>query len=195
MSDGSVTQWIDLFRTGDDQAALRLWKRYFAPLVSVARAKLGRMPGSMLDAEDVALSAFHALYRAASAQRLPELNDREGLWQMLMIIASGKVVDAKRREFSQKRGAGQVVRSAIELEQVLQGHESDPTVAAMIADQFEHLLGLLEEQELQEIALLKMEGFSNEEIGTKLQASERTIKRRLAMIRRIWEDRGVAPAE
>ena len=195
MSNGSVTQWIDLFRTGDEQAAARLWKRYFAPLVTVARSKLSGVPGSALDAEDVALSAFHALYRAASAQRLPELSDREGLWQVLMVIASGKVVDAKRREFSLKRGGGQALRSAVELENVMHGSDSDPAVAAMIADQFEHLLGLLEERELKEIAILKMEGFTNDEIAKKLQSSDRMVKRRLMVIRRIWEDRGVAPAE
>lgn len=194
MSSGSVTHWIDLFRNGDDEAASRLWNRYFAPLVSVARRKLNGMPGNALDAEDIALSAFHALYRAASAERLPEMSDREGLWHSLLVITAGKVVDAKRRELALKRGGGQVVQPSIDLADFLHGDEPDPTIAAMMREQFEWLLDLLQERELKEIAVLKMEGLTNEEIAARLQCSDRTVKRRLTLIRRIWEDSGVSPS-
>lgn len=194
MSSGSVTHWIDLFRAGDEDAATQLWSRYFSRLVGVARSKLGQMPGGVQDAEDVALSAFHALYRAASNQRLPEMTDRDGLWQSLLVITTGKVIDAKRRELSQKRGGGQV-RSELQLADFIQGDEPDPKLAATLAEEFEGLLSLLQDRELQEIAILKMEGYTNDEISARLNCGERTIKRRLALIRRIWEESGVAPAD
>ena len=195
VSSGSVTHWIDLFRAVDEEASRRLWSRYFEPLIGVARAKLSRLPGNALDAEDIALSAFHGLYRAASANRLPEMNDRDGLWQSLLLITAGKVTDARRREFSQKRGGSQTVRTAIHLVDFLQSNEPDPSMSAMLADQFEFLLNRLEECELQEIALLKLEGFTNVEIAHRLHCSERTVKRRLMIVRRIWEESGVAPSQ
>jgi hypothetical protein len=39
-----------------------------------------------------------------------------------------------------------------------------------------------------ELALLKLEGYTNEEVAGRLACSVRTVKRRLALIRRTWED-------
>ena len=192
-SEGSVTCWIDLFRLGDEEAASRLWARYFAPLVGVARTKLGHYPSRALDAEDVALSAFHAFYRAATADRLPELNNRDDLWQSMLLITFGKVVDTKRREFSQKRGGTKTIQGFSDLLELVESHESDPSVAACVADEMDRLMQCLGERELQEIAILKLEGYTHDEIATKLDCSERTIKRRLAVIRRIWEETELAP--
>ena len=38
-----------------------------------------------------------------------------------------------------------------------------------------------------EIALLKLEGYTNEEIAEKLECSPRSVTRRLTLIRRLWE--------
>lgn len=190
----SITRWIDLFRQGDADAAEIIWNRYFSSLVGVARSKLGMIPGGTLDAEDIALSAFHTLYRAASANRLPQMQDRDGLWQSLMLITTGKVLDAKRREFSQKRG-GNHVRTHMELLEIVQSEEQDPALAASLSEQFDSLLNLLVDRELKEIAILKLEGYTNQEMATRLDCGERTIKRRLAMIRRIWEESGLAPGD
>ncbi len=192
-TSGSITRWIDLFRIGNADAAEQIWNRYFSSIVGVARTKLGIIPNGTLDAEDIALSAFHTLYRAASANRLPEIQDRSDLWQSLILITAGKVVDAKRREFSQKRGGTSVERMPIHLIDLVQEGEQDPALAAMFSEQFESLLGLLEDRELQEIAILKLEGFTNAEIARRLDCGERTVKRRLAVIRRVWEENGLAP--
>ncbi len=193
-TSGSITRWIDLFRVGNADAAEQIWNRYFSSIVSVARAKLGIIPNGTLDAEDIALSAFHTLYRAASADRLPDMLDRGGLWQSLILITAGKVIDAKRREFSQKRGGTLTDKTPLHLIDLVQNSEPDPALAAMFSEQFESLLNLLEERELQEIAMLKLEGFTNEEVSRRLDCGERTVKRRLAVIRRIWEENGMAPA-
>ena len=193
-ASGSITRWIDLFRIGNADAAEQIWNRYFSSIVGVARAKLGMIPTGTLDAEDIALSAFHTLYRAASANRLPDMQDRSDLWQSLILITAGKVIDAKRREFSQKRGGTTTEKIPMHLMDLVQNNEQDPALAAMFSEQFESLLNLLEERELQEIAILKLEGFTNEEIAERLDCGERTVKRRLAVIRRIWEENGLAPA-
>ena len=193
VSEGSITRCIELFRIGDAEAAEKIWNRYFASIVSVARSKLGIVPSGTLDAEDIALSAFHTLYRAAAANRLPEMLDRSGLWQSLILITAGKVVDAKRREFSQKRGGMLAAKTPLHLIDLVQTEDKDPALAAMFAEQFELLLDLLEERELQEIAILKLEGFTNSEIAARLDCGERTVKRRLAVIRRVWEENGLAP--
>jgi hypothetical protein len=56
-SEGSVTRWIDRLQTGDEEAAHKLWDRYFHQLVGLARNKLKSSPFRSVE-EDVALSAF-----------------------------------------------------------------------------------------------------------------------------------------
>ena len=61
-NDASVTLWIaDLRRDAADDAAQKLWGRYFDRLVHLARGRLRTAPRGPADEEDVALSAFHSL--------------------------------------------------------------------------------------------------------------------------------------
>jgi DNA-directed RNA polymerase specialized sigma24 family protein len=48
------------------------------------------------------------------------------------------------------------------------------------------LLDCLPNQELVELALLKMEGYTNEEIAKRWQKAERTVERKLNLIRKMW---------
>ena len=45
----------------------------------------------------------------------------------------------------------------------------------------------LPDDELRQIALSKMEGCTNEEIGVRLGVSLATVERRLALIRKTWD--------
>lgn len=188
--EGSITSWLGLFRAGDEEAAAVLWNRYFSRLVGIARAKLGGTLSSTADAEDVALSAFHTVYQAARNNRLPQMTDRDSFWKSLLVIATGKVIDARRRAISQKRSApgllahlpfSAIVETAV-------SDEPDPHVAVMVEETFLRMLHCLGDVELKEIVLLKMDGYTHAEIADRLDCSERTIKRRLTIIRRIWEN-------
>ncbi|MFO0888893.1 MAG: ECF-type sigma factor [Isosphaeraceae bacterium] len=58
-SPGSVTVWIGALRNGrSDEAAHRLWDRYFRRLVGLARVRLRSMIHGPDDEEDAALSAL-----------------------------------------------------------------------------------------------------------------------------------------
>jgi len=64
-TDASVTAWIGALRGGDsDEAARRLWDRYFDRLVDLARARLRAAARGPDDEEDAALSAFEAFAAA-----------------------------------------------------------------------------------------------------------------------------------
>ena len=61
-----------------------------------------------------------------------------------------------------------------------------PENRAIMQEECKRLLSLLEKRELKLLALLKVEGYTNQEIAEQLGCSRRTIQRRLDMIRDIW---------
>jgi DNA-directed RNA polymerase specialized sigma24 family protein len=54
------------------------------------------------------------------------------------------------------------------------------------------LLERLEDPQLRSIALWKMEGYSTDEIADKLGCVPRTVERRLALIRTLWNQKAVS---
>jgi DNA-directed RNA polymerase specialized sigma24 family protein len=199
-SPGTITFRIHRHKAGDAAACGELWEPYYRRLVGLARARLQGVARRAADEEDVALSAFDSFYRAAEAGRFPRLEDRDDLWQVLLMITSRKAADLREREGRQKRGGGRVQNvSALEggaedsaegppLEGV--GRETDPALAAELADECRRLLLALESPELQQVAVWKMEGRTNAEISGLLGRTEGTVERKLQVIRRIWEEAG-----
>ena len=61
-SDDSVTCWLGPLQQGDEEAAQKLWQRYYDRLVGLARRKL-RDQRQHQAAEDVALDAFDSFCR------------------------------------------------------------------------------------------------------------------------------------
>jgi DNA-directed RNA polymerase specialized sigma24 family protein len=143
------------------------------------------------DEEDVALSAFDSFFRAAEAGRFPRLDDRDDLWQVLVMITLRKAADQARREGRQKRGGGQVALAS-EMDEdgafaAVIAREPDPAFAAEMADGCRWLLEVLGDDTLRKIAVAKMEGDSNEQIAERLNVSLATVERKLRGIRGILE--------
>src|ERR1022692_4206440 len=162
-SDGSITRWIDQLQAGDLAAAQPLWERYFHLLVELARRKLGAKP-RVADEEDVALSAFDSFCRGLKRGRFPDLQDRDNLWKLLVVLTARKACHLMRDEQRLKRGGTQTAGTAQELKQVL-SLEPSPEFAAELAENCHRLLDLLGNAELRTIALSKMEGYTTEEIA------------------------------
>jgi RNA polymerase sigma factor (sigma-70 family) len=197
-SDGSVTVWIGALKAGDHAAAQRLWERYFRQLVRLARARFRDAPRRAADEEDVALSAFDSFCRGAAAGRFPQLRDRDNLWPLLVVITARKVIDARQHEARQKRGGGAVQGESAWLDafdgsdrdggiNLVTGNEPTPAFAAAVAERTQRLLDALGSDELRAVAVWKLEGYSNAEIAEKMGCVERTVERRLGLIRRLLE--------
>ena len=188
--DGSVTHWVGLLQAGDPAAAQQLWERYFRRLVGLARTKLQGKPRGVADEEDVALSAFDSFCRSAEQGRFPRLTDRDSLWRLLVTITARKAAHQARDAGRQKQGGGAVrlagAAAELALEQ-LSDREPSPEFAAEVADECQRLLGRLADPELETAALMKMEGYTVEEIAGRLGCAPRSVKRKLALIRTIWE--------
>jgi DNA-directed RNA polymerase specialized sigma24 family protein len=195
---GSVTRWIGELKAGDVAAAQPLWERYFARLVVLARAKLRatRRPGAVEDEEDAALSAFNSFCAGAARGRFPLLSDRDDLWRLLVVITARKACAQVQRRTRQKRGGGQhiVEESALAGDDagldVIVGSDPTPEFAAMVAEEYRRLLDALGDDSLRQVALDRMEGYTNDEIAERLGCARRTVARRLDLIRKTWAAEG-----
>jgi DNA-directed RNA polymerase specialized sigma24 family protein len=106
-----------------------------------------------------------------------------------------KAANQRRREHQLKRGGGRVVAGAglavggpsdeVLLAQVA-GGELTPELAAAVTDEIRRLFGSLSDESLRLVALMRMEGFANEEIAAALDVSLRSVERKLELVRKAW---------
>ena len=197
-SSESVTEWLVKLKQGDSLAAEKLWQRYVGQLVRLAAQKLGQTARRVADEEDVVVVAFASFCRGAEAGRFCRLDDREDLWQILVVLTERKAIDQMRREGAAKRGAGEVRgdsalwdpsvdgSSAPGIAQLVDG-EPTPEFAAQIAEQLERLLSALDDDAERRIALDRMDGYTNKEIAQRQATSLRSVERRLGLIRKVWK--------
>jgi DNA-directed RNA polymerase specialized sigma24 family protein len=197
-SGGSVTQWIGNLQAGDlDAAARRLWGRYFDQIARLAHAKLRATPRGPADGEDVALSVFDSFYARAAAGEFPHLGGRDDLWRLLVTITARKAANQLRREHQEKRGGGRVLDEGVLdradpdagrfLSQVV-GDEPSPAFAAMVTDELRRRLEGLRDASFRQVAVMRMEGYSNAEIADHLGTTVRGVERKLAAIRKRWQE-------
>ncbi|HLJ98189.1 MAG TPA: ECF-type sigma factor [Gemmataceae bacterium] len=192
---GSVTHLLQQLQAGNRAAVQPLWERYFRRLVGLARTKLRGDLRAIADEEDVALSAFDSFCRNAERGCFPQLADRDGLWRLLMVLTACKAAHVARDQGRQKRGgdgrpAAEALGSgddeASVVGQVL-SREPDPAFAAQMAEEYRRLLARLQDRELEMVAVWRMEGYTLEEIAERLRCVPRSVKRKLRLIRDLWE--------
>jgi DNA-directed RNA polymerase specialized sigma24 family protein len=198
---GSVTHWLHQLVDGDPAAAQPLFTEYFDHLVRLARQKLRDAPRRAADENDVAQSAFATFCRRAARGQYPQLRDRDDLWALLVRITARKAINLTRHERRQKRGGGRVMADATPpgsadssaagspIDQVV-GREPTPEFAALVAEECRRMLDRLGDGNLRQIAIWKMEGYTNAEIAAKADCAVPTVERRLRLIRKTWDQEG-----
>ena len=183
-----VSHWINLVKQGDASAANQIWHHYFDRLIRAVRQRLGGQNRAVSDEEDIVVSVFDSFYVAAENGRFPDLAVRDDLWRLLLSMSARKVIDKRRRDQRKRRGRDVAIHS---LEgnpddpgiiEVI-GSEPSPEMILMMQESVEQLFSHLGVGQLQELAVAKLEGHSNAEIARKFECSERTIERRLHLIR------------
>jgi RNA polymerase sigma factor (sigma-70 family) len=177
----SVTLWLNQVKEGERAGVQPLLERYFNSLVQLARRRLQGRAGLAGYDEDVALSAFKSLCLGTERGRFPKLHDRDDLWRLLAVITFRKAIDVQRRHRKQET-VGEP-----DLDQLL-SEEPPAEMAAEMAESYQRLLGMLDDDELRSVALWKVEGFTNEEVAAKLGCVVRSVERKLQRIRILWAE-------
>ncbi|TWU00358.1 ECF sigma factor [Botrimarina colliarenosi] len=193
-SHGSVTYWIAELRDGETADAQReLWDRYFRRIVALARTKLGALPRGPADEEDVAISAMQSLFHGFQRDRFPDLCDRHNLWSLLAKITARKAINERHKQNAKKRGGGRprITVGPSGGDDSLAGCDpSDddlgPEFVVAMQEEMRRLMGVLPDDTLRLIAGRKLEGYSSAEIANEIGVVERTVERKLALIRASW---------
>ena len=186
----SVSVWLAQMKEGGEAAAQQIWERYYERLVAMARQRIRGAHQQIGDEEDVAISVFESFYRAAENGRFPDLSGRDDLWRLLLRMAARKIIDQRRRSQTVRRGGDETIQPIVSegtdgeqmIIQVI-GEEPSPDMVMMMTESCEELLEHLGDETLRNIAVAKMEGYSNSELADRFNCSERTIERRLHLIR------------
>ncbi len=182
-AEDSVTRLLPGLKRGDELAAAGIWARFFEKLLRLARRKLNGMPRGMMDEEDVANSVFKSLCLRARRGDFKQLDDRDDLWRLLAAITHLKAAEAIRGANRQKRSTRG--RRALPIEQLVAAGPSPETLASL-DEQRQRLLALLPDEACRKIALWKMEGYTDEEIAARLEVTDRTVRRKMKLIRAVW---------
>jgi RNA polymerase sigma factor (sigma-70 family) len=195
-SRGSVTRLIEQLRCDDpglrDDAAQQIWERYFRALLDLARRHLDQRVRRREDEEDV-LQSMYKSFCLRQQRGDFDLTGRDQLWGLLVQITLCKARNAAAKH---RRGKRDVTRELMSprddpdaagwaLEQ-MDATEPTPAEAAVLNEALEQRLQALPDPELRQIALGKLEGWTNREIADRHGCTERTIERKLERIRARW---------
>jgi RNA polymerase sigma factor (sigma-70 family) len=183
-----VSHWIDLVKQGRDSAAKHLWEFYYDRLVTSVRRRLFGSNRGVSDEDDIIVSVFDSFCVAVKQGRFPDLTDRDDLWRLLLTMAARKVIDKRRHDQRQRRGGATRTLSLDDPDlapdiQAAIGREPSPEMVVMMEESVKEFLSHLGGGSLQELAGAKLEGYSNAELAVRFACSERTIERRLHLIR------------
>lgn len=206
-STDQFARLLEDVRAGDEQATERLWEDYFQRLVRIAAKKLPHNLRRVGDEEDIALSAFHSFIAGVRRDQFPDLSGPDNLWGLLITLTGRKVHAHLRHQTRQKRGGGSVRGESVFIDTDGQargggiggvsGDADSPDIHTELAEACDGLLGQLADDQLRQIAIMRMDGFLVDEIAGKLALSKRAVERRLQLIRRTWAEAAAAdsPAE
>jgi RNA polymerase sigma factor (sigma-70 family) len=193
----SISEWFGRLKTGEAEAAQKLWDRYSEKLLRVAKLRLNGTPCRVADEEDVALSVFGSIFRGAADGRFEQVSTRDELWWLLLSVTKRKVVDHIRREAAQKRRApgdqmerhrasGATQLWSFSLNDLVSSNPTPDFVVAL-EEESKRLLDKLRNDQLRRIAVLRIEGYSVVEIAPKMNIGQRAVERKLQLIREAWK--------
>jgi DNA-directed RNA polymerase specialized sigma24 family protein len=149
------------------------------------------------DEEDAAQSAFHSVCAGIVAGRFPDLEGRDNLWHLLVVITARKVAHRLRHDRRERRDVHRNLCDSIfsassenlphAYAESVVSREPTPEFAAEFVETCEFLFQSLNDPALRQVVALRMEGYTDSEIAEPLRCSRRTVQRRLEVIRRHFD--------
>jgi RNA polymerase sigma-70 factor (ECF subfamily) len=164
-------------RGGDEQAATEFYDRYVKRVYGLVHQQMAEHLRAVVQPEDIVQSVFKSIFRGLTSG---DYNAPHGgsLWHLIAIVAVHKVRRNARRRMADKRDERR--------SQSIDSLQNFEAASGVTAEEFE--LAIRESVEglkpiEQEVVMLRVQGYSVEEISNKLQRSRRGIERNLHAVR------------
>lgn len=195
-NENSITKYFSALKRGESEAAQRIWEKFFKRLIELARKKLKSSPKRWSDEDDIVQQAFAQFFSQVQQNRFPKLNNRGDLWQILAMLVDRRATDQIRRQVNKKSGGGKVRGDSAFIGPndsrgagINSFADNEPTadLAAEFVEELAVRLQGLKNDEYRQIALLKLQNYTNKEIADKIRSSVRTVERCLNNIRKNWQ--------
>ncbi len=191
---GMVAEWVRRLKQNDSEAALQLWQRYSKRMLSLGRKRLRTSRPAAFDEEDIALSAFNTFCSAVKEGKHIQSQEHDDLWPLLATITNRKANDRLKSERAAKRSSplelvdpkSRQLKDDSRLSRI-PDPEMGPDVRVLVAEQCRRLLESLQDPELEQIVVMKLDGYTNDEVAAQLGRTRRTIQRMLSLIREKWQ--------
>ncbi len=174
-----------------------IWQDFFPKLLRVAKRRMGAISTRAVDEEDVALSAIKSYFRGLEAGRFEQIKTADELWNLLVTILGRKITAERRRQLAQKRSGRDARSNSVPSGRNPAGEQFNDVTEVMDNNQLpesteqvirvcEDLLLQLPNDKLRQTAILRMEGYTHEEIAQQVGGSVARSKQRVRLIREIW---------
>jgi DNA-directed RNA polymerase specialized sigma24 family protein len=202
---GSVTIALADLRASDprvrNEAAQRLWERFAPRLCALARSRLNARIRVREDEDDIVQSLFLGFFVSQLHQKY-SLQGREDFWRLMVRMTLCKIANVvhyhqrARRDVRREQAlihSSWTSEDGIGLGAVIAPSRAlSPDVEVISRLELERILGGLDEV-LRRILVLKLEGYTNAQIGREIHRTERTVELKLRLIRRtLARDPGVS---
>jgi RNA polymerase sigma factor (sigma-70 family) len=185
--DSHWQRLINGLRNGNETIAGEFYGHYRPLLERLAGMHLKSGLLRRVSPDEVAHSACRTFLRRIHGGEF-ELSGTDKLWNLLCAITLAKARKKARFHLADKRQVGKEQPQATTTEHGGAGPAGNvaaaaptPAEAAEFADQFEHVLDSMDDEE-RKIVLLKLEQKTNDEIAAACQCAERTVRRLLKRV-------------
>jgi RNA polymerase sigma-70 factor (ECF subfamily) len=168
------------WRSGDQQAAVEVFRRYTDRLIALARSRLSPRLAQRIDPEDVVQSVYRSFFAESRAGRY-DLQRGGDLWRLLVAITLHKLNDQIRRNTSHKRGVQREQNlggdeGMTEFFPDLLSNEPGPVEAVALFDELEQLMRGLSPPDRQ-VFQLRLQGHNLKEIAAETKRGTWTVRR------------------
>jgi RNA polymerase sigma factor (sigma-70 family) len=194
-AEGSLTGYLRELYSPDsprrEEAARQLWLRFSGRLAAEVRHRLDARIIRRAGMDDVLQSLFAGFLAAAPGPDGPPRNRAE-LWRLLVHFTMCKVANtahyhrAKRRDLRREEPLGDIGADPYGSRPRWLEPEDfrglDPADEAMARMEFARLLDVLPNN-LREVFVMRLEGYTNAQIAAQIGRVERTVELRLRTIR------------
>ncbi len=191
--DKQISDWVELWKLGDQDAAQELFDLYAEKLARLANANLENRLQRRVSGDDIVQSVFHSFFQRTANDKI-KVEDARSLWNLLVTMTLAKTRSAGRHHRALKRTVESEAH-AESLDWMREGLSRGPSPleAAVFMESVEQITADLSPKH-QEILSLRMLGHTHVEIAEQTALSRQTVYRVMQLVeKRILDADETAP--